>query len=70
MPAIETWHWRRLAVPLAVAGVFGLTACGQPDTPASASSIQTGSASTATPGAPAGFEAFRSCLAENGVTLP
>jgi hypothetical protein len=60
-----------------VIGVLGLAACSQPAAAPStrATTSDTASTSTADPAAgdPAGTpdrEAFRSCLAENGITLP
>ena len=73
-------RWRRMAVaPVGVAALVSLAACGT-STSADTSAASSGSTPTSAAGGstaqnPAGtgdpaMAAFRSCLAENGVTLP
>jgi hypothetical protein len=69
MPVLTARPWHRLVLPLTVIGVLGLAGCG---TTAGA----TTAGSTADAGQPAAagtdtdMEAFRTCMAENGVAMP
>ena len=71
MPVLTSRPWRRLALPLVALGMLGLAACGTTETAAAGSPAATSGATAEAAGSDADArEQFRSCLAENGVTLP
>ena len=66
-PAPPRYRWTRLiGVPVAAVSLAGLVACGT-GTASTTTSSSTGSGAGASDTA---MQAFASCLAENGVTLP
>lgn len=71
----RTTSLRALMTAGALLSVLALTACGSSTTAGDASSTAVQAASTAASasagvGGAAGFTAYRSCMADNGVTLP
>jgi hypothetical protein len=71
MPVPLTRRRPHLIVPLAVAGLLGLAACSQLAVASSTGSTPTGSAAAGSAATgTADRDAFRSCLADNGVEVP